>query len=152
MYEFCDHLKCTKCGRSSCLFKLRVNAYEKKKTGNIIYVTTGTCKVCYLENNRIKNDRWYGKKKNRNKVNARSRAIRKGNPHYIEIARISYWKHREARLQQKREKYKSRRKHVRIGNTSKFSHKRRIKYDPIDKDHPHRNFNFKKEHKNEQAK
>lgn len=106
MYAYVDHMKCKGCGRTECLFKLRVNAHEKKKTGNIVYVETPECKACYLERCLIKNDRWYGKKKNRDKVNARSRAIRKGNPHYIEMARISYRKHRQARLEQKRTKYK----------------------------------------------
>lgn len=142
MYKFCDHIKCKFCGQTNCLFKLRVNAYEKRKTGNIVYITTLECKLCYQDRCRMKNDRWWSKNKNRKKVNARQRAIRKGNPHYIEAARVSYWKHRESRIQQKRDKYQSKRKYVRIGRTGKFSHKRRTVYDPLPQDHPGRKLNL----------
>lgn len=105
MYEHADHLKCKHCGSSNCLFKLRVNHHEKRKTGKIIYVITPVCKICYREICRLKNERWFGKKKNRDKANARAREIRRGNPKYQEAARRSYQKHREARLKQKRDKH-----------------------------------------------
>ena len=106
MYAYVDHLKCKHCCQTNCLFKLRVNAWEKKKTGNIIYVETSECKVCYLERCRIKNDRWFAKKKNRDKFNANARKTRRGNPHYIEAARRSYRKNRHKILARKRAKYK----------------------------------------------
>lgn len=94
------------------------------------------CILCHREDQRIKNERWYSKKENRDKTNARSRAVRRGNLHYQEMARKSYWKHREARLQQKRDKY--------IPVPVLFDGRKRKRIRPsMPMNHPFRKFNFK---------
>ena len=105
MYEWCDWIRCKECGNTNCLFKLRTDAHEKKRTGNIKYKITRICKLCYLENCKIKNERYIAKKENRNKINARNRFIRKGNPKYQAMARKYRLKNKELINEKKRTKY-----------------------------------------------
>jgi len=88
---------CSKCG------SLEYPKPYRKAHGQWGYASY--CIICHREDIRIKNHRWYSKKENRDKVNARAREVRRGNPKYQEAARRSYQKHREARLKQKRDKY-----------------------------------------------
>ena len=104
MFEYVDYMKCKHCGSTNCLFKLRVDRYYKKITGNIRYKVTSTCKMCYLEDCMMKNDRHAPK--HRESSLARQRLFRVINKEaYNKRARGYYQKRREAVLAQKRNKY-----------------------------------------------
>lgn len=62
MYEYVNWMKCRTCGQTDCLFKVIVSQYYKKKTGNIQYVTTSSCKLCYLEDCKIRDARYHKNK------------------------------------------------------------------------------------------
>ena len=66
MYVFCDWMKC-QCGNTNCLFYTFVDKRGNKERT----VTSGKCKDCYLEDNRIKIALYREKiKKNRIKMYA----------------------------------------------------------------------------------
>ena len=110
MYEYCDWLKCRGCGCTNTLFKIRVDHYYKKKTGNIRYKTTRWCKICWKENINIKVNNWLSIPGNREKFYELNKKYRTNNPEYLRKARERYQKRRHAALEQKRSKYISRRK------------------------------------------
>ena len=90
---------CSKCGTTE------YPKWYRKAHGQWGYASF--CILCNREDIRIKNERWFSKKENRDKTNAASRAKRKGNPYYQEKAREYYAKHRAKRLKQKKEKYQA---------------------------------------------
>lgn len=134
MYEFISHYKCKHCENTNCLFKIRRDEYFYNKTGNIRYKSTQTCKLCYLENCKIKNDfQW---SLNRDKIlldQAIYRIIHKEK--YNRRAREYYKNRREAALNQKRDKY--------IPVATDGRKRKRIRPE-ISKNHPYRKFTFGK--------
>lgn len=136
MYEYIDHYKCKHCGNTNCLFKLRRDEYEYKKTGNIKYKSTSTCKLCYLENCRIKNDITYLLYKN--KILDQQKLYRiNNNKKYNTRARKYYQKRRYKALEQKRNKYIpvefDGRKNKRIRPSAPKNHPYRIYFGKVNK-------------------
>lgn len=104
MYELVSHYKCKHCGNTNCLFKLRRDEYLYKTTGNIKYKTMSTCKICYLENCRIKNYNFWDKNKESLLLNQTIYRITH-KEEYNKRARGYYKKRRLKTIEQKKNKY-----------------------------------------------
>lgn len=132
MYKNVDWMKCKGCGNTDCLFKVRVDWYVKKNTGNITYKYTPWCKLCFLENCLVKNDKYWVNHKdiilNKQKM---FRIINKEK--YNERAKIYYQKRRLKALEYKRNKYIP---------VLKDGRKRKRIRPPCPMNHPIRKFNF----------
>ena len=96
MYEFISHYKCRHCGNTNCLFKLRRDEYQYRKTGNIIYKSTSTCKLCYLEDCKIKNDKSY--LVNKDKILKKQRLYRIENKEKYNKQARGYYKKRKRKV------------------------------------------------------
>ena len=104
MYEFISHYKCKHCGNTNCLFKSRRDEYLYRTTCNIEYKSTSTCKLCYLESCRIKND--YQWRVNRDKLLLGQTIYRiTHKEEYNKRAREYYQKRKHKSCEQKRNKY-----------------------------------------------
>ena len=114
MFEHSNHVKCVGCGNSDCLFKLRVDAYYKKRTGSIRFKTTRWCKLCYLENCRMKNDRNPLTREQLDRINKRNRELYKNPDSWYRRSHDKYiQKNRVQILEKKKEKYVPRKRRKR---------------------------------------
>jgi hypothetical protein len=104
MYEYVDWMSCRGFKQTNCLFKTRRDEHYYRRTGSIRYKTEKWCKLCYLENNRLKNLKDYEKNKKKRLASQKTfRTVHK--EEYNERAREYYQKRRIAAIEQKREKY-----------------------------------------------
>lgn len=105
MYTFVDWMVCRHCNNTNMLFKTIIDTYQKKLGIKKLRVL-GICKTCYLEEQRIKNDKSYSKNKDRILEKAKVQRS-KNRKKYNQRAVKYYYKNRIKQLEQKRIKYES---------------------------------------------